>query len=114
MPGHGPVNRLASAELIKLIRIKVRPGHRDAFLKSQEVWNRESATAPGYLGEYVGDGDPGEMYVLTFWRSRPEYLRWMEEEHDRIAANAGADRHYEELDIRLIDRSGQIEDPGPA
>ena len=80
---------------------------------SQEVWNRESAAAPGYLGEFVGNGDSGEIYVITFWRSRREYLRWMEDDHDRIAAKAGAGMHYAELDIRLIDRSGQIDDSVP-
>lgn len=70
------------------------------------MWNRESTSADGYLGECVGDGEEGEVYVLTFWRSRGEYERWMEGDHDRIAALAEADQHYEALEAHLIDCAG--------
>ncbi len=97
------MDSLSSAGLIKLIRVTLRPGHRDGYLASQAVWNRESRLAPGYVGELIGEGEPDEVYVITFWRSRDEYRHWMDAEHDRIAALAGADAHYERIHVRLID-----------
>lgn len=94
---------VSSAGLVKLIRVELLPGHREDYLKSQAVWNRESRRDPGYLCEFIGDGDPNELYVIAFWRSRADYERWMDAEHDRIAALAGADAHYERIDVRLID-----------
>ena len=94
---------MSSAGLIKLIRVTLLPGHREDYLESQAVWNRESRLAPGYLGEVIGDGEPNELYVITFWRSRDEYERWMDRDHDRIAALAAADAHYEKIEVRLID-----------
>ena len=97
------MDHLATATMIKLIRVTLRRGHREAYLQSQAVWNQESRSAPGYLGEFVGDGEPDELYVITFWRSRTEYEAWMDRDHDRIATLAKADEHYVELDIRLVD-----------
>ena len=59
--------------------------------------------ASAYLGEFIGEGESNELYVVTFWRSRDEYERWMDAEHDRIAALAGADAHFERIDVSLID-----------
>jgi len=97
------VGPLQSAQLVKLIRVMLRPGHREDYLESQAVWNRESRPAPGYMGEFIGEGDPNDLLVLTFWRSRADYERWMDAEHDRIAALAGAEAHYERIDVRIID-----------
>ena len=92
--------------MVKLIRVALRPGHREAYLQSQAVWNRESRQASGYVGEFIADWPPDEVYVITFWRSRTDYDRWMEHDHDRIATLAGADDHYESLDIRTLDSAG--------
>ena len=67
------MDHLATTRMIKLIRVTLHPGHREAYLQSQAVWNRESRSAPGYLGEFVGDGETDELYVITFWHSRNEY-----------------------------------------
>ena len=99
---------ISSAGLIKIIRLTLRPGHRERFLESQGVWNRESRSALGYLGEVLGESGPDELYVLTFWRSRDEYERWMEQ-HDRIATLAGAEAHYDRLDVRVIERLAESE-----
>lgn len=98
-----PATALHAAQLIKEIRLELRPGHRDDYMKSQQVWNRESRRDPGYLGELVGDGEDGALYVITFWRSRADYERWMDSEHDRIAGLAFAEAHYTAIDIRIID-----------
>jgi heme-degrading monooxygenase HmoA len=97
------MDSISTAGLMKLIRVTLRPGHRERYLQSQAVWNRESRLASGYLGEITGDADPDEIYVVTFWRSRRDYEQWMDRDHDRVAALAGAAAHYEALDIRVID-----------
>ncbi len=89
--------------IIKLIRVEVIPGHRDRFLAAQEVWDRECLKTEGYLGQWCGDGDPGELYVLAIWVSRSVYERWMLDEHDRIAALARSQDHYSVLETRIVD-----------
>ena len=98
-----PMDSLASASMVKLIRVSVNRGRRTAYLKSQDVWNHESRRAAGYLGELVGDGAHGEIYVMTFWRSRAEYERWMETDHDRIAALADSAVDYTTIEVRTVD-----------
>ncbi|MCH7813789.1 MAG: DUF4937 domain-containing protein, partial [Planctomycetes bacterium] len=83
----------------------LKPGHREAYLAAQRVWNQETARAPGYLGCFCGQ-DPGEPDVLRlqfFWRSGDELQRWMAADHDRIAALAGADDHYERIEVHVLD-----------
>jgi heme-degrading monooxygenase HmoA len=103
------VDPISSVGLIKIVGLTLRPGHRERFLESQAVWNRESRSALGYLGEVLGASGPDELHVLTFWRSRDEYERWMEQDHDRIATLAGAEAHYDQLDVRVIDRLTESE-----
>ena len=91
--------------VVKLITVYLKPGHRQGYLAAQEVWNRETAKAPGYLGCFCGQ-DPGEPDVLRlqfFWRSRAELERWMTADHDRIAALARADDHYERIEVHVLD-----------
>ena len=94
---------LHQARLIKAIRLEIPRGHREQYLDSQEIWNRESRRDPGYLGEIVGNGEDGALYILTFWRSRAAYEHWMDKEHDRIARLASAEAHFTSIDIRIID-----------
>ena len=98
-----PAMNLDDARLIKTIRLEILPGHREQYMQSQEIWNQESRRDPGYLGELVGDGDDGAVYVMTFWKSRADYDRWMDTEHDRIAGLAFAEAHYTSIDIRIIE-----------
>jgi hypothetical protein len=89
--------------IVKLIRVEVIPGHRDRFLAAQEIWDTECLKTEGYLGQWCGDGDQGELHVLAFWESRTVYERWMKDEHDRIAALAGSEDHYSALETRIVD-----------
>ena len=91
--------------VVKSIAVYLKPGHREAYLAAQRVWNRETGKAPGYLGCFCGQ-DPGEPDVLRlqfFWRSRDELERWMAADHDRIAALAAADDHYRRIEVRVLD-----------
>ncbi|MCP4246682.1 MAG: DUF4937 domain-containing protein [bacterium] len=91
--------------VVKLITVYLKPGRREAYLAAQRIWNRETGKAPGYLGCFCGQ-DPGEPDVLRlqfFWRTREELKRWMDTDHDRIAALAGADEHYERIEVRVLD-----------
>lgn len=89
--------------IVKLIRAEVAPGHRDRFLAAQEAWDRECLKTDGYLGQWCGEGDPGELHVLAFWTSLAVYERWMRDEHDRIAVLAGSENHYSALEVRIAD-----------
>lgn len=100
---------ISEAALVKLMRVTLRPGHREKYLQSQAVWNRESRLAPGYLGEFIGDGEQDVIHLITFWRSRADYDSWMTGDHDRVATLAGAEAHYEALEVRIVDRVGQVE-----
>ncbi len=90
--------------VVKFIKVHVKPGHSQQYLSAQEVWNRETRPAPGYLGGFCGqcDGVPEIAYLLFFWRSRDDLNRWMQTEHDRIAALAKADEHYTRIDVRIL------------
>lgn len=89
--------------IIKLIRAEVISGHRDRFLAAQKIWDRECLKTEGYLGQWCGDGEQGELYVFAFWESRAVYEQWMGHEHDRIAALAGSEAHYSALEARIVD-----------
>ncbi len=91
--------------IVKFIKVFVKPGHLQAYLAAQEIWNREMHGAAGFLGSFCGRcGDEAEeAYVLLFWRSRDDLDRWMRTEHDRIAALAAADEHYERIEVRVLD-----------
>ncbi|MGD2109056.1 MAG: DUF4937 domain-containing protein, partial [Phycisphaerae bacterium] len=91
--------------ITKLIKVNVKPGHMDQYLAAQEVWNRESRPAPGYLGcDCSRDtADPSIVYLHCVWRTRADLDRWMATDHDRIAALAGADDHYERLEVRILE-----------
>ncbi len=89
--------------IIKLIRAEVISGHRDRFLAGQEIWDRECLKTEGYLGQWYGSGDAGELNVFAYWISRPVYDQWMTDEHDRIAALAGSEEHFSALEVRIVD-----------
>jgi heme-degrading monooxygenase HmoA len=89
--------------IAKVIDVQIKPGHTDAFHESQEIWNRESRLTDGYSGEYVAPISTARALVVAFWESRDAYDRWMAAEHDRIAALAGSDEHYEALTITIVD-----------
>lgn len=91
--------------ITKLIKVCVKPGHLDAYLATQELWNRETRSAPGYLGCACGrdPSEPNVVYLQCFWRSREDLERWMEADHDRIAAVAKADEHYTGTEVRVLD-----------
>jgi heme-degrading monooxygenase HmoA/ubiquinone/menaquinone biosynthesis C-methylase UbiE len=91
--------------IVKAIEVRPRPGHLDAYLASQRIWDEESRAAPGYLGTFCGRDprEPDLVHVLIYWRSREDYDAWMAREHDRIAALAGAAEHIERMTIRVLD-----------
>ena len=91
--------------IVKFIKVFVKPGQLPAYLAAQEVWNREMHGATGFLGSFCGrcGDEPDESYLLLFWRSRDDLDGWMHTQHDRIAALAGADEHYERIEVRVLD-----------
>jgi len=103
--------------IAKLITVHVKPGHWEAYQAyqaSQAIWNRETHKAAGYLGEFCGQAESPDKrsdaishdniaHLMLFWRSRADLDRWMATDHDRIATMAGADRHYERIETRVLD-----------
>ena len=91
--------------VIKAITVHVKPGHLSEYLAAQRVWNSETRLAAGYLGEFVGHdpNEPDTIHLHLRWRSRADLERFMAEDHDRIAAQARADEHYERIDVRILD-----------
>ncbi|MAE69278.1 MAG: hypothetical protein CME06_02285 [Gemmatimonadetes bacterium] len=71
--------------VVKEIRVQPKPGHLRSYLSAQAIWNRQSRTSPGYLGESVGRvaDDESIVEVLIGWRSRADLDRFMADEHDR-------------------------------
>ena len=91
--------------IVKFIKVFVKPGKVQAYLAAQEIWNQQTHGATGFLGSFCGRcGDElEEAYLLFFWRSREDLDRWMGTEHDRIAALAAADEHYERIEVRVLE-----------
>ncbi len=91
--------------VVKLIEVSVKPGHWDDYLAAQEIWNRETRGATGFVGGFCGrcDGESDIVRLLFFWRSRDDLDRWMQTEHDRIAALAKADEHFDRIEVRVLD-----------
>ena len=91
--------------IVKFITVYVKPGHRAEYLAAQQIWNTETARAPGYLGCYCGSAanEPDIVRVWITWRSRTDLDRFMAEDHDRIAKRARADDHYERIEVRILD-----------
>ena len=94
-----------SEMVIKLIKVFVKPGRMTSYLAAQEIWNRETRNDAACLGSYCGRGEdePDCVFLLFFWRSREALDHWMATEHDRIAALAKADEHYERIEVRILD-----------
>jgi quinol monooxygenase YgiN len=93
--------------VVKLTTVQVKPGHLDGYLAAQEIWNRETRLAPGCLGGWCGQSrdDLLTVQLMFFWRSRRDLEHWMATDHDRIAALAGADEHYERIEVRVLDQA---------
>lgn len=91
--------------IVKFIKVSVKPGHLQAYLTAQEIWNRQTQGATGFLGSFCGrcGDDSEEAYLLFFWRSRDDLDRWMGTEHDRIAALASADEHYDRIEVHVLE-----------
>ncbi len=91
--------------ICKLITVHVKPGYLTEYLEAQEVWNRESCRDPSCLGYFCGQepAAPDIVQSQFFWRSREDYERWMETDHDRIAEMAGADKYYERVETVVLD-----------
>ncbi len=94
-----------SGMVVKFIKVFVKPGRKDDYLATQEIWNRETRSDPDCLGNYCGqcEDEPDCVFLLFFWRSREALERWMATEHDRIAALAEADEHYDRIEVRVLD-----------
>lgn len=80
----------------------MKPGHLDAFLARQQIWNEESRLTSGYLGEFCGLDDSGSPIVITFWESSEAYEAWMVDEHDRIATLARSEHHYDSITVTIV------------
>ncbi len=91
--------------IVKFITVFVKPGRMASYLSAQEIWNRETRNDAACLGSYCGrcEDEPDCVFLLFFWRSREALDRWMATEHDRIAALARADEHYERIEVRVLD-----------
>ena len=88
--------------IAKVIEVRVKPGHVDAFLERQTIWDTESRLSDGYLGQFCGIDDTGSPIVITFWESVDAYEEWMDAEHDRIAVLARSDTHYDSIRITIV------------
>jgi heme-degrading monooxygenase HmoA len=75
-----------------------------SYLAAQAIWNRETRKDPTNLGIFCGrcDDEPDCVFLLFSWRSREALDRWMATDHDRIAALARADEHYERIEVRVL------------
>jgi quinol monooxygenase YgiN len=91
--------------IVKHVTVYLKPGHLEQFLAAQEVWNRETRKAPGYLGGYCGRSaeEPHTLILLLYWRSRADLDKFMAGDHDRVAALARADEHYERIEVHVLD-----------
>ena len=91
--------------IAKLIEVHVRADCEAAYRAAQAIWDRETLRDPACLGSFTGaDPDRGDViWVAVLWRTRSAYDRWMAEEHDRIAAEAGAERYYDRIKVRILD-----------
>ena len=98
--------------VVKQIKVYVKPEHMNDYLEAQKVWNRETRKAPGYLGHFCGrePKEPNIVYLFFYWRSREDLDRWMANEHDRIAALARAEAHYERIEVCVLEEALP---PGP-
>lgn len=91
--------------ICKRIKVHVKPGRLAEYLAAQAVWNRECARCPGYVGAFCGQtaGQADVVYLHIYWRSREDLDRFMAEDHDRIAALAGAEAHYARIEVTILD-----------
>lgn len=99
--------------VLKLIKVFVKPGQMSQFLQAQEIWNRRTATDPGYLSHFCGydPREPDVVYLLFCWRTRQDLDRWMAHEHDAIAAEAGSNAFYERTEVRILEAVSGIVHP---
>ena len=91
--------------IVKSIKVFVKSGRMDDYLAAQKIWNRETRNDAACLGSHCGrcEDEPGCVFLLVFWQSREALDRWMATKHDRIAALAKADEHYERIEVRVLD-----------
>jgi heme-degrading monooxygenase HmoA/methylase of polypeptide subunit release factors len=91
--------------IVKLIEVQVKPGHLAEYLAAQEIWNRETRLAPGFLGLFCGQSAKQEnvVHLFFYWRSLADYEEWMANDHDRIAGLANAEAHYERINVRMLE-----------
>ena len=91
--------------IVKLIEVRVKQGLLAEYLESQRIWNSETRRSPGLMGMFTGQSreDPETVWLLFFWRSRPDYEDWMATEHDQIAEKAGARERYESCRVRILE-----------
>ena len=88
---------------LKEISLQLHPGQIDQFWLAQSVWDSESARCPGYLGTIQARPASDEALILVFWRDRQSLERFMRLDHDRIAAQAGSEAHYESIRVRQFE-----------
>ncbi len=88
---------------IKEIRLKLRPGQGDEFWRAQSIWNEKSAHCAGYLGTIEARPAKEEALLLVFWKDRDSLERFMRDDHDRIAADARSDVHYESISVHQFE-----------
>jgi heme-degrading monooxygenase HmoA len=96
--------------IVKLIEVQAKPGHLAEYLAAQEIWNRETRRAQGFLGLFCGQSRKEEnvVHLIFYWRSLADYEHWMATDHDRIARLADAEAHYERIKVWLLDPATQI------
>jgi heme-degrading monooxygenase HmoA len=91
--------------ITKSIKVFVKAGHHEAYLAAQDIWNRKSRRAPGYVGERIiqDPNEPNVVYAHIYWRSRDDLNRFIANDHDHIAILANADDHYDRIDVRILE-----------
>ena len=91
--------------VVRFIKDFVKTGRMASYLAAQEIWNRETRSDAACPGSDCGrcEDEPDCVFLLFFWRSHEALDRWTATEHDRIAALAKADEHYERIEVRVLD-----------
>ena len=90
----------------KQIKVYVKPGHLAEYLAAQAVWNRETAGCSGFVRAFCGQdaAEPNVVHLHFYWQTRADLDRFMADDHDRIAALAGADAHIERIEVSILDQ----------
>lgn len=77
--------------VIEWLRIRVKPGLRDCFVKKdEEVWTAGLSREPGFLGKEVWLGeDETDLFLVIRWESEEAWKRIPQERLDELEQRFG-------------------------